>query len=256
MITLGCDIGSLFSKVVVLDDDQMVGHAILRTTGDIGERVDELIGAALAEAGIDRKDVACLVSTGSGADLVTGATFTEDEVACVGAAASYYIPEIDTAIAVGGQHTTAMRLDDDGLVTKMMRNDKCASGSGRLLEVMGAKLNVELPRFDQTVSGAAAPVQISNQCGVFAESEVITYLNAGTDTADILAGICGSVGNIVVAQGRRFGIGRAYTLAGGVARLAAVTDVIREKLGGVYHPFPHDPLLAAALGAALLGDSE
>ncbi len=256
MITMGCDLGSLLSKAVILDGDDLIAAKIIRTTGNIAEEIPELLAAVTEEAGIESGKVDCLVGTGSGADLIKGAEFVEDIITCVAAASSFYLPEVQLSIDIGGQSITSMLLNEDGEVTNFMRNDKCAAGSGRFLEVMSEKLDVELAGIDESVARSTKPVMISAQCGVFAESEVITHLNSGEETSDIIAGVCISVANIVVSQARRFGMADHYTLTGGVARIDFVGRIIREKLGGTFHRFPHDPGLAAAIGAALLGDSE
>jgi activator of 2-hydroxyglutaryl-CoA dehydratase len=54
MITLGCDIGSLFSKAVIMDDDKLVAFRVVETTGNIAQEVDDLIQALCEDAGVDR----------------------------------------------------------------------------------------------------------------------------------------------------------------------------------------------------------
>jgi predicted CoA-substrate-specific enzyme activase len=147
-------------------------------------------------------------------------------------------------------------LDDEGEIASLMRNDKCASGSGRFLEMMSRKLLVDIADIDAVVDRAAAPVSISNQCAVFAESEAISHVNENETPADILAGICQAVANIVAAQCRRFGLADRYTITGGVARFRAVTDRLGDKLSGAHRRFPFDPRLATAIGAALLLDED
>lgn len=256
MIAMGCDIGSLFAKTAILDEDRLVAGRIVRTTGNIGREVGALIDATLVEAKLTRDDLDLLVGTGTGADLVPGAAFVENEVTCLGAAASYFLPEVRLVIDIGGQSITALLLDENGEVVSLMRNDKCASGSGRFLEMMSRKLLIAIDDIDALVAQAASPVSISNQCAVFAESEAISHINENETAADIVAGICQSVANIVAAQCRRFGLAEHYTITGGVARFQAVTDRLGAKLTGVYHRFPFDPSLAAAIGAALLLDED
>ncbi len=253
MIILGCDIGSLFAKAVILDGDRLAAGRVLRTTGNVAAELPGLLAAVLEQAGLRREQVARVVATGNGADLCPGADRVEDVVACVGAAAGYYLPEVQLSIDVGGQSTTAVLLNPDGEILDFMRNDKCASGSGRFLEVMTEKLKVPLAEIDRTAARAHKAIELSSQCGVFAESEVITHLNNGEPLPDVLAGVCASVARMVLAQGRRFGGADHFTLTGGVAKLQAVARLIRDQLGGTFHPFPHDPQLATAIGAALLG---
>ncbi len=255
MITMGCDIGSLFSKAVVFDDDDLVAGEMIPTTGNVANEIDDLLKKVMKKARVNRERIEGFAGTGSGADLLAGVDFVEDEVNCVGAAVSFFIPDAELAISVGGQSITAMQLDPDGIVTNLMRNDKCASGSGRFLEVMCEKLNEDIKSVDRIVAKAKEAVPISSQCSVFAESEVITHVNDGLPTPDIFAGIVSSVASIVVAQTRRFGMAPNYTITGGVARLDSVVDVIQEKLTGAYQPFPHNPQYAAAIGAALFAGS-
>ncbi len=253
MITVGCDVGSLFSKAVVMDGDDIIGKKTIATTGNIAVEVRDLLRDVMIAAGISRDMVECLGATGAGADLVAGADFIEDTITCAGAAAGYFIPEVRCAIDVGGQSITSIAIDEDGEVTNYMRNDKCASGSGRFLEMMSAKLGVELADVDKVAAAAEGIVEISSQCGVFAESEVITHVNSGRDKGDIIAGVCAAVAKMVSAQGRRFGAAGHFTVTGGVAHIDSITNIVYEKLGGEYHPFPFDPQLAGAIGAALLG---
>lgn len=252
MITLGVDVGNLLTKAVVLDGDSLVASAIMPTTGNVAVELDGLIEKVLEDAGIESAAVGAVARTGSGAELAGKADLAEDALICVAAAGAYYLPEINMVVDVGGQSITSVLLDEDGDVVNFMRNDKCASGSGRFLEVMSNAVGVSVEDIDTAVQGAKKAVSISSQCGVFAESEVITHVNAGEEPADIVAGLCDSVASIVSAQARRFSTGDHYTLTGGVAAIAAVSDRVQENMTGTYHEFPFDPRLAACIGAALL----
>ena len=256
MITLGCDIGSLFSKAVILEGDRLKAARVIRTTGNIADEIHGLIQAVIQEAGLQRGQVGCLVGTGNGADMLRGTDQVEDVVTCVGAASSYFLPEVQLSIDVGGQSTSSVLFNEDGEIVNYMRNDKCASGSGRFLEVISEKLGVAISEIDPSVARSQKIIEISNQCGVFAESEVISHINNGEPTPDIMAGVCASVARMVLAQGRKFGRAEHYTLTGGVAKIQSVVSIIQAKLGGTFHPFPRDPQLAAALGAALLGNPD
>jgi (R)-2-hydroxyacyl-CoA dehydratese activating ATPase len=252
MITVGIDVGSLFVKGVVLRGEDVAARRIARTSGVVGNELPPFLDALLADAGTTRAEVTTVGATGNGADLVVDADFIEDEVTCAASAAAYLVAGVHRTIHIGGQSIAAIVVDEDGVVEDFIRNDKCAAGTGRFLEMMCRKLGVPIDEVDAIAARAAQASQISDQCVVFAESEVIGRLNDGEPPENIVAGICASLARIVVAQGRRFRGVTPYTLTGGVARFAAVVDPICERLDGEYRPFPADPRLAAALGAALL----
>jgi len=184
------------------------------------------------------------------------ATEFEDAAVCIGWAVRELLADVELAVDVGGQSITSLLLDADGEVDDLRRNDKCASGTGRFLEVMSNAVGVPLTDLDRIAASAGDAVSFGTQCGVFVESEVVTAVNDGRRPAEIAAGLCDAVARIVVSQARRFGQDRPYTLTGGVARLDSVVERVRAELGGVYHPMPLDPCLSAAAGAALLAFPE
>jgi predicted CoA-substrate-specific enzyme activase len=255
-LTVGCDVGSLFTKAVLLRDGDLAAARVIATGGNVADDVEALLAALLAQAGVSRADLAGLVATGRGAEHVRAAEHTEDVATCVGWAARELLPEVDLVVDVGGQSITALLLDQAGEVVDIHRNDRCASGSGRFLAVMAAAVGVSLAQLDQIAATAARPAPLSSQCGVFVESEVVTHVNAGVPPADIAAGLCHAVARIVASQARRLARGRRFTLAGGVARVRTVVDLVRQRLDGDYRALPLDPQLVAAVGAALLASPE
>lgn len=252
MRSLGCDIGSLFSKAVIMDGDRLVAAKVIETTGNIASEVEQLVSEVCREAGMDRDSLDGVVGTGSGAEFLQDADLLEDEVACIGWAARCFLPDVELVVDVGGQSITSLLLDAEGEVVDFMRNDKCASGTGRFLEVMSNAVGIPVDRIDEVAAQATKQISISSQCGVFVESEVITHVNNGEKPADIVAGLCDAVARIVTSQARRFGMGASYTFTGGVAKVKTVVDLVRSRLDGEYMPFPLNAHLTAAIGAALL----
>ncbi len=256
MIALGCDMGSLYSKLVVVRDGDILSSMVTETTGDMEVRFSSLMDEVLQASGLSPSRLDAVVATGAWADLVRDADFLEDDVTCLGWVARCFLEEVSMVVDIGGQSITSILLGPEGEVVDFMRNDKCASGSGRFLEVMSSAVGVGLDRIDELASRATSDVSISSQCGVFVESEVITLVNEGTSPEDIVAGLCDAVARIVTSQAMRLGAGVPYTLSGGVARLQTVVRGVRERLQGEYKPLPFDPQLAAAVGAALLAEEE
>ncbi len=256
MRSMGCDVGSLFSKAVIMDGDRIVASRVIETTGNIAGDIEGLVDTLCREAGMDMESLDGIVGTGSGAEFIEDADFLEDEIACIGWAARCFLPDVELVVDIGGQSITSILLDEEGDVADFMRNDKCASGTGRFLEVMSDAVGIPVERIDEAASRATKQVSISSQCGVFVESEVITHVNNGESPQDIVAGLCDSVARIVTSQARRFGVGNNYTFTGGVAKVKAVVDLICSRMEGEYMPFPCDTHLATAIGAALLAEAD
>ena len=113
-----------------------------------------------------------------------------------------------------------------------MRNDKCASGSGRFIEVLGAALGVPMEEIDAVAGRSQKKIAVSTQCAVFAESEVISYVNRGESIPDLVAGVCDSVARMVISQVLR--IGRWIIILPGRSPLPHRR--LEERLSSRYHP--------------------
>jgi (R)-2-hydroxyacyl-CoA dehydratese activating ATPase len=253
---LGLDVGSLFTKAVVIEDDELLAAEVIDTTGNIADEVESLVDGVLAAAGVTRDELGGIGVTGRGADMVEFGDVKRDDISCLCEAVSRLVPEASLLLDIGGQSVTSILLDEDGGVVDFMRNDKCASGSGKFLTVMADALGFGVDELDAVSARSTNKVSVSSQCGVFVESEVITHVNEGVDPADIMAGICESVAKIMISQALKFGFQDDYTFTGGVAKLDSVTGAAREKIRGKYHPFPFNPQLACAIGAAMSAEDE
>jgi predicted CoA-substrate-specific enzyme activase len=248
---LGLDIGSLFTKAVVMEDDKLLAAEVIDTTGNVSAEVDIIVDGVLKAAGVSRDELAGIGVTGRGAELVDFGDVRRDDISCLCEAVSRLVPGANLVLDVGGQSVTSILLDEDGGVIDFMRNDKCASGSGKFLTVMGNALGYGAGELDAVAARSTNKIPVSSQCGVFVESELITHVNEGVEPADIMAGICESVAKIMISQALKFGFQDDYTFTGGVAKYDSVTGPAREKIRGDYHIFPYDPQLACAIGAAM-----
>ena len=93
-------------------------------------------------------------------------------------------------------------------------------------------------------------VGISSTCTVFAESEVISQLAAGTDKCDIINGIHKSVAGRVSGLCNRVGVRDMVVMTGGVAQNHGIVKALQEQLGHEIHTSPLTQY-NGALGAAL-----
>ena len=81
-------------------------------------------------------------------------------------------------------------------------NDRCAAGSGRFLEVVAARLGVDLSTLGELSRDSRQAALISSMCVVFAETEIIGLLAEGVAPADIAAGVQNAIALRVATSGR------------------------------------------------------
>jgi predicted CoA-substrate-specific enzyme activase len=141
-------------------------------------------------------------------------------------------------------------LDEGGMVSDFIMNDKCAAGTGRFLQVMAGVLDETLDGLGSLAAGAE-PVSLSSMCAVFAESEIIGLLAKGLEKERIAAGILDTIARRVQGLAGRIALRDTVTFTGGTANNPAICRVIAAHLGVKLH-VPEDPQFVGALGAALI----
>lgn len=247
---LGVDIGSLTTKVVLINDiNEIMGRATGRS-GYSGKNVAAgLTAGLLAAQGLQQEDVAATVATGYGR-VTYPADREVSEITCQARGIAQLFPGARTVIDIGGQDSKVIRLFPGGKVMDFAMNDKCAAGTGRFLEVMAGALEVPLEDIGKLALEAQKQCEISSFCTVFAESEVISQVSAGAPKSDILAGVCNSVAVRVAAMTARTGLEPEIVFTGGVARNQGVAAALEKQLN-CRLLLPAEPEITAALGAAL-----
>ena len=208
---------------------------------------------ALESAGISKDDIDYCIGTGYGREKIEFVDEVVSEIKCHGRGARWMLPTAETVIDIGGQDCKTMKLDKNGNVGRFSANDKCASGTGRFLEVMAKVLNVEIDELGKLSSKAKNPITLASTCTVWAQADVIKYINSGVPIEDIGAGIntamAGRVAilvNAVKPEGDIF-------MTGGVAKNIGVLETLEKMIGKrIKRARKADPQIAGAIGAALL----
>jgi predicted CoA-substrate-specific enzyme activase len=131
-------------------------------------------------------------------------------------------------------------------------NDRCAAGTGKFFEAMARALDCGLDGLSHLSLEAKKPASITNQCSVFAESEVVTLLNEGWDVADIAAGIHNSIAARLSSMVRKVGLTGDMVLTGGCAKNEGLAKAIEDKMGVKVVKMSIDPQINGAVGAALI----
>lgn len=251
MLTMGVDIGSASSKVLILKDGKEIIAGIVLPVGTGTSGPARALQEALSTAGVERSDITKLVVTGYGRMTFPDADEQVSEITCHAKGVYFLVPEARTIIDIGGQDAKVIKLDGQGYVSNFVMNEKCAAGTGRFLEVMARVLEIDVSRLGELGEQAKSLVPISSTCTVFAESEVISQLASGKYIPDVVAGIHQSVARRVAGLTGRVGLTPLVVMTGGVAKNSGVVKAMEKELKVPIIVAPRSQL-TGALGAALI----
>ena len=252
MIYAGCDLGTVTAKVVLIENDNILAYDALAYKKHPKEVAVEVFGKTLSKAGLSPERIDYCVATGFGKKAVTYADAYSPEIVCLNRAFRMLNTDVRTVIDAGGQSMRAINISNRGKVIDSTTNEKCAAGTGKFIEVMAKALELHLEEVSCLPFDSKDPVSITSQCGVFAESEVITYVNDGKERADIVAGIARSVAGKVSSLVRRISLDEKVAMVGGVALNTGVVRYVEEELGLKLADLQAEPQIYGALGAALM----
>lgn len=130
------------------------------------------------------------------------------------------------------------------------KNDKCAAGSGAFVESMARALEIKVPEMIELSLKSTHDAPINATCAVFAESEVVSLIHSKVAKADIAHAVHDAIASRVSSMVRRLPIDKDVAFIGGVAKNAAVVDVMQKHLE-LDMVVPEEPEFVSALGAAL-----
>jgi len=250
MITAGCDIGSLTAKAVILQDGKILASEVILASAQPEKSSMEVMKRAVEKAGINMEDIEYCVGTGYGRKHIPFMNSPESEIACHGRGAVWQVPSARTVVDIGGQDAKAIKVDEKGNVERYVYNDKCASGTGRFLEIIADALEIKLEDMGAISGKATEKLTLSNQCVVFAETEIISLVNEGKEIADIINALHQAVANRAASLARGILVAPDAVMTGGVAKNAGMFAALEKALGVKLHSVDN-PQINGALGAAL-----
>jgi predicted CoA-substrate-specific enzyme activase len=255
ILAAGLDIGSTYTKAVLLDETRGVRATALRRSGYKPAAVaDAVFDDLVANAGVARDDVTYIATSGYGRYMVPFRHTQITELTCHALAILHHFWAVRTILDIGGQDIKAIRIDERGRVRAFRLNDKCAAGTGAFLEKTARYLGLATGDIGPYASRATNPVEVSSVCAVFAESEVINHLAGGIAPEDIMQGAIVALSGRAVQLMKRVGLDPEFALAGGMTQNTAMVAALEARLGAPLHLPPHGlGQLNGAFGAALLG---
>ena len=244
-VFLGIDAGSTTTKLALVGEHGELLHDFysnnngspVKTTIRALSEIYEMLPEGVTIAG------SC--STGYGEALLKSAfnlDYGEVETIAHYTAASFFNPEVDTILDIGGQDMKCIKIRN-GVVDNVLLNESCSSGCGSFIETFAKSLDYEVKDFAKIALFAEAPIDLGSRCTVFMNSKVKQAQKEGASVEDISAGLAYSViknallkvikltdpkqlGNQIVVQGGTFyndAVLRAFELVSG--RTAARPDI-------------------------------
>jgi len=247
----GIDIGSAFSKAVIMAENEVIAYEVIPSGGNYKLTAERVIKGALTKAKLTQKDIACTVATGYGSANVSFANQTASDISCLGRGVHYLFPDARTAVDIGGQFTRVLKLDGRGKVTSFLLSEKCAAGSGRFLQVIARVLQIDLEDIGELSLKSKKRVDFNTGCAVFAESEAVSRVAEGASKEDILAGLHRTLAAKIQTMVERIGLEPDCAVVGGGAKDIGLVRNIEEGLG-CRLLVPEEPRIVAALGVALV----
>jgi predicted CoA-substrate-specific enzyme activase len=248
---IGIDIGSAFSKGILMCDQKIVESYIMPSGGNYTLAADRVKKGLISKAGLFSNDIVYTVATGYGANSVAFAHDVITDISCHSRGIFYLFPSVRTVVDVGDLFSKAFRIDERGNSLTFLLSGKCAGGSARVLQVIAKVLQVKVEEIGELSLTSQKRIDFNTGCAVFAETEAVSRIAEGASREDLLAGIHRALAAQINSLAERVGIERDYALVGGGARDVGLVKAV-EEFSGFPIVVPEEPHLTAAIGAAVI----
>lgn len=254
---LGVDAGSTTTKVALVGEDGTLLYSFYSNNN--GSPLATTIRAIKEIYSIipDSAKIVYSCSTGYGEALIKAALMLDEgEVETVSHfyAASFFEPEVDCILDIGGQDMKCIKIKDR-TVDSVQLNEACSSGCGSFIETFAKSLNYSVEDFAKEALFAKNPVDLGTRCTVFMNSNVKQAQKEGSEVSDISAGLAYSVIKNALYKVIKItdpkDLGEKVVVQGGTFYNDAVLRSF-EKISGCNAVRPDIAGIMGAFGAALV----
>ncbi len=192
---LGIDAGSTTTKLVLITPDgkllyQHYSSNKGKPLDKISARLKEIYELANPELVIKGSAV-----TGYGEELIKAGLSVDCGIVETVAhykAASFFCPDVDFIIDIGGQDIKCFKIKNKS-IDSIMLNEACSSGCGSFIQTFALALGYDIAEFSQLGLFAENPVDLGSRCTVFMNSSVKQAQKDGATVEDISAGLSSSI---------------------------------------------------------------
>ncbi len=243
---LGVDLGSSYTKFVVIDDKgDLCFSEVVRTLTRDRSKFNNIVEKINTNYSINKS-----CSTGYGRNTYP-ADLKKTELICASSGVSFKVPDQEkTILDIGGEDIKIIRCKGDGTVVRFSMNDKCSAGTGAFITEIAERAELDLSQMSAMAEQSDSERQINSFCTVFAKSEILTWIFDGTSDEDIARGIYLSIVNRVckLPLTRELPV---YLCGGVIAYHPYLQVLLQRELNLEVQVAPY-PQYSVAYGAAVL----
>jgi len=257
-LTIGIDSGSTTTKVVLMENNKIIGTGWL-PTGDVIETANTGMEQAFEGTGYKLEDVDGVGVTGYGRLTIghhMNAALIPEELS-VNAKGAVFLAGHQkgeaTVLDIGGMDNKVITVND-GIPDNFTMGGICAGASGRFLEMTARRLGVDITELGPlALKGNHNRAQLNSYCIVFGIQDLVTSLAAGAQKADVASAACFSVAEQVYEQQlQEIDVREPLIQVGGTSLIGGLVDAVSTILGGIDVIVPEYSQHIGAVGASLL----
>jgi predicted CoA-substrate-specific enzyme activase len=234
------DVGSTTVKALVVEggSGRILWQDYQRHDTRLAEKLLDFLERMESEVGIHAGNCRVFITGSGGSALGTliGARFVQ-EVNAVALAVEKLHPEVRSVIELGGQDAKIILFKEEPGSERRQKiasmNDKCAGGTGAVIDKINAKLNIPAERLcDQPYKGVRIH-PVAGKCGVFAETDINGLQKQGLPQEELMA----SLFDAIVLQNLTV-LARGHTILPNVLLLGGPNAFLRGMREAWQHNIP------------------
>jgi putative methanogenesis marker protein 15 len=257
-LTLGIDSGSTTTKIILMENNKIIGTGWLPTTDVIG-CAKEGMDMAFQDTGYKLEDVDGVGVTGYGRLTIgkhLNAGLIQEELSVNSKGAVYLAGHQKgeaTVLDIGGMDNKVITVNN-GIPDNFTMGGICAGASGRFLEITARRLGVDISELGPlALKGDYKKALLNSYCIVFGIQDLVTSLAAGGSKEDVAAAACYSVAEQVYEQQlQEIDVREPLIQVGGTSLIEGLVEAVSTILGGIEVVVPEYSQYIGAVGSALL----
>ena len=223
---LGIDIGSSYTKYLVIDDEKTILFRGCSKT--LSRNKDEDI--SIKEIINTRFDIKNTGVTGYGRIHYKDKGILKTELYCASQAMSELYPIDKLIIDIGGEDIKIINSSSIGKVVDFYMNSKCAAGTGSFITETAERAEIDLSHMSKLAEQSHNNKELNSFCTVFAKTEVMQWIFEEVPIEDIAKGIYISTVNRIKKIPVNYNL-PVFLIGGVVEYHPYMKNVLSESLG-------------------------